>query len=207
MASSFDDRAQTWDDDPAKVERADRVAQTIRAHVPVDGRGRLMEYGAGTGLVAQALADHVESLTLVDTSRGMREVMEDKRRSGAFPEGTRIWDLDLVTDDPPAERFDLIVTVMAMHHVTDVDPVLRRFAALLDDGGHLCIVDLEEDGGGYHRDKPEFDGHDGFAHDVLEDALRRAGFHEISFTPCHEMQKKGRSYPLFLAVATPRGRS
>lgn len=204
MASSFDDRARTWDDDPAKVERAGQVAGTIRSHVPVDRRSRVLEYGAGTGLVAQALVDHVGPLTLVDSSVGMREVMEGKVASGALPEGTRIWDVDLATDEPPRERFDLIVTVMALHHIPDLDPVLRRFAALLDAGGHLCIVDLEADDGWYHRDKPDFDGHDGFEHDVLADALRAAGFHDISFAPCNEMRKKGRSYPLFLAVATPR---
>lgn len=38
--------------------------------------------------------------------------MEGKLGSGALPEGTWIWDVDLVTDDSPEEGFDLIVTVM-----------------------------------------------------------------------------------------------
>ena len=53
--NKFDDKAATWDDDPAKVERAGEVARAIRAAVPLNTSVRMLEYGAGTGLVTQAL--------------------------------------------------------------------------------------------------------------------------------------------------------
>ena len=65
--NSFDERAATWDDDPAKVERAGVVAGAISATVPLDGSLRMLEYGAGTGLVTQALRDRVGPVTLADT--------------------------------------------------------------------------------------------------------------------------------------------
>ena len=46
-----------------------------RAIPGLDDGARLLDYGAGTGLLAQSMATHVGSLTLVDTSSGMREVM------------------------------------------------------------------------------------------------------------------------------------
>ena len=36
-ANHFDERAATWDDDPAKIERAEVVARNIRAAVSIDG--------------------------------------------------------------------------------------------------------------------------------------------------------------------------
>src|SRR5690606_18584865 len=74
----FDEKAATWDADPAKVERARVVAEAVRATVPLDRSTRLLEYGAGTGLVTQALRDAVGPVTLADTSAGMRDVMQAK---------------------------------------------------------------------------------------------------------------------------------
>ena len=133
-AAFFDEEAATWDDDPAKVERAAVVADAIGAAVDPQPTTRVLEYGAGTGLVAQALRDQVGPLTLADPSEGMRAVMQAKVDAGTLP-GARVWSLDLTTDPPPEERFDLIVTVMALHHIADLGPVLAGFAALLAPGG------------------------------------------------------------------------
>jgi len=199
--NKFDERAATWDDDPAHVERARVVAGAIRDAVPLDSSVRLLEYGAGTGLVSQALCDTVGPITVADTSAGMRKVMEDKVAAGVMADA-RVWDLDLASAPVPAseERFDLIVTVLALHHLPRVEPVLSNFAALLAEGGHLAIVDLDEEDGTFHGDG--FDGHHGFDHDALADDLREAGFTSVSFQRCHQIVRHGSTYPLFLATAT-----
>lgn len=202
MSSDFDDRAATWDDDPAKADRAREIADAIRAAVPLDARTRLLEYGAGTGLLSQALADDVGAITLAEPSAGMRAVMADKITAGNLPADARIWDLDLVDAEVPDGRFDLIATVMALHHIPDLAPVLAGFAALLDAGGRLCVVDLEAEDGSFHGDRPGFHGHDGFERDDLAERLAAAGFTDVGFAPGGQVIKDGRSYPLFLAVCT-----
>lgn len=199
--SSFDEKAATWDDDPTKVERAQVVAAAILDSVPVDGSTRLLEYGAGTGLVTQALRHRVGPVTLVDTSAGMRDVMAAKVAAGALPDA-RIWDLDLATDPVPDERFDLVVTVMVLHHVHALDRALVAFADLLEDGGHLCVVDLEEEDGSFHGEG--FDGHHGFERGDLTARLEAAGFADVSFATVHHVVRDGASYPVFLATATRR---
>lgn len=205
MMSSFDERARTWDDD-SKIERARLVGEAIREAVPIDSSTRLLEYGAGTGLVSQELADRVGSVTLADSSTGMREMMEEKVAVGSLPTGARIWDLDLTIHAPPRKRFDLIVTVMTLHHVPELAPVLDGFAAMLAEDGHLCVVDLEEEGGDFHHGHDDFHGHDGFAHEDLASRLRAAGFDDVRFEPCDEVEKDGRPFPLFLAVVRPASR-
>lgn len=199
MASTdrFDEKAATWDDDPAKVERARVVARAIRAAVPLDRSTRVLEYGAGTGLVTQGLRDTVGPVTLADTSAGMRDVMLAKIASGAIPDG-RVWDLDLTTGTVPDERFDLVVTVMTLHHIADLATVLSAFATLLAEGGHLCVVDLDEEDGSFHGD--DFHGHHGFDRSVLGSQLADAGFTDITFQDCHELVRDGERYSLFLAV-------
>ena len=194
----FDREAATWDDDPAKVARAAVVADAIVARVSVGPDTRLLEYGAGTGLVTQALRDHVGPVTLADSSDGMRAAMQAKVDAGTLPDA-RIWALDLTTDAPPPEQFDLIVTVMALHHIADLRPVLAGFAALLAPGGHLCIVDLDHEDGSFHGEG--FAGHRGFRRPDLAALLATAGFGEATFQDCHEMVRDGVPYTVFLAVA------
>ena len=199
--NKFDEKAATWDDDPAHVERAQVVADAIRDAVPLDSSVRLLEYGAGTGLVSQALRDAVGPVTMADTSAGMRKVMEDKVAAGVIADA-RVWELDLASAPlaTTEERFDLIVTVLALHHLPQLEPVLSNFATLLAEGGHLAIVDLDEEDGTFHGDG--FDGHHGFDHDALADDLRKAGFTDVSFQRCHHIVRDGRTYPLFLATGT-----
>jgi ubiquinone/menaquinone biosynthesis C-methylase UbiE len=194
---SFDERAATWDDDPAKWERAEVVAAAIRAAVPLDRSMRMLEYGAGTGLVTQALRDFVGPVTMADTSVGMREVMTKKIASGVIVDA-RVWDIDLGSEPAPDEQFDVVVTVMTLHHIPVLEPVLNAFARLLVDGGHLCIVDLEEEDGSFHGDG--FDGHHGFNRAALESSLQDAGFADVAFETCHRMVRDGVAYPLFLAI-------
>lgn len=194
---SFDEKAATWDADPAKVERAQAVARAVRAAVPLDASVRLLEYGAGTGLVSQALRDAVGPVTLADTSSGMRDVMRAKVDAGTIPDA-RVWDLDLATGPVPDERFDLVVTVMTLHHIADLDRVLSAFARLLVEGGHLCVVDLDEEDGSFHGDG--FAGHHGFDRSELAARLADAGFADISFRDCHHVVRDGARYPLFLAT-------
>ncbi|HZQ59135.1 MAG TPA: class I SAM-dependent methyltransferase [Acidimicrobiales bacterium] len=200
--ASFDERAATWDDDPAKVARAQQVAATIKDAVPLDQQTRLLEYGAGTGLVSEALRDAVGPLTLADTSAGMRAVMERKAGSGAL-RGARIWDIDLSSAPAPAgEQFDMVVTAMTLHHIADLEPVLAAFAGLLRPGGHLCIADLEEEDGSFHGEG--FHGHHGFRRDELERLLVGAGFGDVSFRACGHVDRGGAPFPVFLATATRR---
>src|SRR5699024_5071121 len=101
----FDAAAATWDQEPRKAEEARLLAQSITTALPLTGAERLLEYGAGTGLVSQALASHVASVTLADSSEGMRRAAQEKVSSGALPAGTRVWDLDLESGAVPADRF------------------------------------------------------------------------------------------------------
>lgn len=203
--SSFDERAATWDD-PPKIARAEDVARSIGDAVALDPSVRMLEYGAGTGLVTQALRDSVGPVTLVDTSAGMREVMAQKVADGALTDA-RIWDVDLSSAPAPDERFDLVVTVMTLHHIEDLGPVLANFATLLEEGGHLCVVDLEAEDGSFHSHPDAvhdegFHVHHGFERDELERALTAAGFGEVGFSVCHRIEREDRSFPLFLATAT-----
>lgn len=198
----FDSKAATWDQDPEKVARAGRIAEAVAEAVGLDRGLRVLEHGAGTGLVAQALADRVGPLTLVDSSSGMRKVIAGKIQDGALPAGTRVWDLDLEAPatELPTERFDLVVGALVLHHVGDIGPVLSGLTGLLDAGGTLCLADLDAEDGSFHRHHDDFHGHDGFDRAELTAALQAAGLTEVRITDCTTIEKEGTAYPVFLAT-------
>jgi 2-polyprenyl-3-methyl-5-hydroxy-6-metoxy-1,4-benzoquinol methylase len=201
----FDSRARTWDSDLAKVERARRVAEAIAGDVPALPRRSVLDYGAGTGLLGFELLPRVARVTFADVSRGMLEVVEEKIARARAGNAAAVL-LDLTRDPLPAVRFDLVCTLMTLHHVPDVAAILGAFHALLAPGGVVCISDLDAEDGSFHG--PGFSGHRGFHRGDLAAKIREAGFGPVRFsTPCEVRKDVGgesRIFPVFLAVAERR---
>lgn len=198
----FDEKARDWDADPIKVERARAVAETIRGMVPLTPDMAALEYGCGTGLLSFALQPYLSRITLADSSEGMLAVLREKIAAGKVDNMTAV-KLDLTTDPPPADRYDLIYTLMTLHHVPDIDGILRVFHTLLNRRGFLCVSDLDQEDGSFHG--PDFSGHRGFARDELAMKAERVGFRGIRFATAFEMTRtvdgKPRIFPVFLMVA------
>ena len=195
---TFDERAATWDDEE-HLRRASTVAALLREALPLSPTTRLLDYGAGTGLLSQHLVDDVGHLVIADPSEGMRAVAQGKVDSGVLP-GAQVLDLQLGRDPvPEGLQVDVVAAMMALHHVPDLGPVLAGFHQLLSPGGHLAIVDLEAEDGSFHGDG--FEGHDGFDRDQLSAWLMQAGFGEPRFQHAMTITKEERPYGLFLAVA------
>lgn len=200
--SDFDARAATWDDDPTKVARARAIAQAIEREVPLVDTMSALEYGAGTGLLGFMLRHRFSDLTLADVSEGMLEVAA-KKIAAAHDAQVRAVKLDLVSDPLPARHFDVVFSAMTLHHIPDTQAVLKRFLAVLNRPGFLCIADLDTEDGGFHG--AGFDGHLGFDRERLAQQTRAAGFTEVRFTTACEMTKAvagaPRTFPIFLMVA------
>jgi ubiquinone/menaquinone biosynthesis C-methylase UbiE len=139
---------------------------------------------------------------LADASAGMLAKAAEKLESGAYP-GARTMQLALTKDALPQERFDLVVSLMALHHVLDTELALRHIAELLAPGGRVALVDLEAEDGTFHTDPADPVLH-GFGHNELRSLAEAAGFREVEFRPGGALEKNGRTYPLFLLTATRR---
>ncbi len=200
--SDFDARARTWDEDTSKADRARRVARAIASGVGSLAARTVLEYGAGTGLLGLALQPLVREVTLADSSGAMLEVAREKIAARGI-RNARTLRLDLTADPPPGLRFDLVCTLMTLHHIPDTDAILAGFGRLLSRGGHLCIADLDREDGSFHG--PGFTGHNGFEREDLGARLARSGFRNARFETVFEVKKTtasgSRAFPVFLAIA------
>lgn len=200
--NEFDEKAQQWDAKPIRVERAQAVAEGIKAAVPLSPSMTALEYGCGTGLLSFALQPYLGHITLADSSTGMLAVLRDKIAASDFQNMTAM-QLDLMIDPLPAERYHLIYTLMTLHHIPDTDRMLRAFYDLLDKSGTLCVSDLDKEDGTFHAE--EFHGHQGFDRAALAALAEQIGFQHIRFTTVFHMIKDvqgvAKDFPVFLMVA------
>jgi ubiquinone/menaquinone biosynthesis C-methylase UbiE len=201
-AAHFDSKARQWDDNPVFQERGLKIAEAIREAVPLHPRMRALDYGCGTGLISFPLKDALGTILMADSSSGMLEVVAEKIAAQGVANMTPV-KLDLLIDPPPAQRLDLIMTSMTLHHVPDTDHILRIFHDLLDPGGYLCIADLDQEDGSFHG--IEVDVHHGFDRADLERRAAQAGFADIRFRTVFSIAKAResgtRDYPVFLMTA------
>ncbi|WP_313951329.1 class I SAM-dependent methyltransferase [Accumulibacter sp.] len=198
----FDLHAATWDADPVKQARALAVGKGIQSQVPLSPRMGALEYGCGTGLLSFALQPQLGHITLADSSEGMLAVLNDKIAAKRIT-NMRASKLDLLTDPLPPERYELIYSLMTLHHIRDTDALLRSLHALLTPSGYLCVADLDAEDGSFHGQG--FDGHNGFDRRDLAAKVESAGFRTPGFTTVFSMTKGEGSaqtaYPVFLMVA------
>lgn len=202
MKTDFDAKAAEWDTDPAKVERARMVAETIRSAVSPGLHTRAMEYGCGTGLLTFALRNDLGHATLADTSEGMLTVLREKIAARGIRNMTPVR-LDLLSGSRPEEGYDLVYTLMVLHHIPDTAGILRAFHQVLNEGGHLCVADLDREDGSFHG--PGFDGHNGFDREALAALAHETGFRKIEFSTVFRMPRdvgnEVREFPVFLMTA------
>ncbi|MEX0705991.1 MAG: methyltransferase domain-containing protein [Nitriliruptoraceae bacterium] len=194
----FDARARAWDEDPKKVARVRRAADAIVAHGILRPDTRLLEFGAGSGMLSQLLREHLGAITVVDRSEGMLEILRDKADGGPL-DGATVLDVDLVHDPLPDVQVDLIASVMVMHHVLETERLLRRLHELLAPGGWVALSDLDAEDGTFHAGADDVVS--GFDRDELKGLLTELGFVDVSFQDCGVLHKNDRDYPLFLAFA------
>lgn len=175
--NDFDDYAKTWDTDK-RINRAKIIANEISNLIDADKNYSAMEFGCGTGLVSFNLYDKFKKITLIDSSKEMINVLNSKIRKYKVDNMIACY-LDISDENSLDMKFDVIYNSMVLHHIHDIEAIISKFYELLNDDGYLYIVDLDEEDGSFHKEYPDFNGHNGFNKEKLRNILNTAGFNEV----------------------------
>lgn len=168
---SFAERAAAWDEDPKKIEMTKRYVDEVLKHVDIQEDWKVLEVGAGTGLVGIQFVPKVKSVVFEDTSEAMLGVLK-KKLSPEEKEKSTIF-LGEVTDYKE-NNVDLVISAMAFHHIQDINGTLNHLHSIVKPGGLLAIADVRTEDGSFHRFQPI--PHKGFDTDALSAQFAKAGF-------------------------------
>ena len=141
-ASEWDDRVESWEQVAASAafQRFARRVSELAAPRPDD---RVVDLGAGTGLLTLALAGEVERLVAVDTSSAMLARLKQRAQEAELD------NVDAVVADLRAlpledQSVTLAVSNYAFHHLDDTgkELALSEVRRVLVPGGRLVICDM-----------------------------------------------------------------
>jgi ubiquinone/menaquinone biosynthesis C-methylase UbiE len=203
----FDAAAATWDENPGRVKLAHDVAKAIVGTIRPGPAMDVLDFGCGTGLLTLALQPHVRSITAVDSSQGMIDVLDAKIKA-QDKKNVRTRRIDLEQGDVIPGSFDLAASSMTFHHIKDTGMLLDRIVGVLKPAGKIAIADLDSDEGKFH-DSNEGVFHFGFDRHMMRKAFEAAGFVSVRNRTAAIMQKPGadgtvRTFTVFLMTGEKR---
>jgi 2-polyprenyl-3-methyl-5-hydroxy-6-metoxy-1,4-benzoquinol methylase len=201
--NEFDIKATGWDLNPMHIERAEAIARQVLGKIPLQPWMTALEYGAGTGLTSFLIKDHLKEITMMDSSSGMVRIMNEKIEATQANNLKAIY-FDLEKHDWHTGKFDLIISQMVLHHVDDIDSIIKKFYLMLNPGGYIAVADLYSEDGSFHG--PGFTGHNGFDIQELSALIRKHGFININSDQCFVLNKKisdteTKQFDVFLLIA------
>lgn len=196
--TTFDERAREWDT-PERISRAARVAAAIEEAVSLGPTDRLVDVGAGTGLLGLALVDDVGEVVLLDPSAGMIEVATEKLAASDLRSVSAVRH-DLLADPPPVDPFDVAVSLLVLHHLEDTAGALAAIRELLVPGGRIALADLDTEDGSFHSADAEGIHHRGFDRAEVAKLAESVGFVDVATRTATVIDEgaEGGGFPVFL---------
>jgi ubiquinone/menaquinone biosynthesis C-methylase UbiE len=199
----FNQVAALWDEDKIHWDRSKAIATDMQILLPLSKEWRVLEYGAGTGILSFMLKDAVNEIVMMDSSEEMVKVMQKKvADSDSDNLCPTLFDLEKQTYS--GAKFDLLTTQMTLHHIMDVPTIIDHFYDVLNDNGYIAIADLYTEDGSFHG--KGFTGHNGFDPQAMADMLTAAGFKNPQYKQCFILNKPVENgavkpFPVFLLIA------
>lgn len=140
----FDSRQHYWDRVAADYDHSlhqggGAIAQMLtRTATAVAGCQRVLEVGAGTGLVTRTLARQARQVVATDYSRAMVHALMDRVAAEGL-NNVKPFQIDLYALPDTLGSFDAVVAANVLHLVPDLAGALTALGRSLQAGGRLIV--------------------------------------------------------------------
>lgn len=198
MTDLFSEKAKEWDKNEMVLQLSNATSSAILKNIEFNERMQVMDFGAGTGLITFQVVPHVASIAAVDISQSMLDKLAAKIN---LKNKVKTVCQDILKH-PLEQKFDVIMSAMALHHVKDTNLLVQRFFEHLKPDAKIALADLDAEDGSFHPAEIEGVYHDGFDRENLKNVLEKNGFKDIKFVTAHTITKEIKNYPVFLVTAT-----
>ena len=165
MSDSWDDYAQDWDNNPDVIQYAQLAFETLSQRYDVSGL-KVLDFGCGTGLLSEKLAQAGAHVVSVDPSIKMIEILVNKKISQVQVLACEISPQTIAAEPLLSNDFDLVVASSVCTFLPDFSITLASIASLLKPEGVFVQWDwMSSDA------NPNF----GFDRQTILQAYERAG--------------------------------
>ena len=130
-------------DTPERIQVARISSDAIREYLVDTKDKNAIDFGCGTGLVGLNLLNDFRSIRFLDTSQNMLNQIKQKVIDLNIKNvDTECFDFE--KEEPSYLHADYIFMVQVLLHIGDTELVLSRLYDVLNEGGHLLIVDFNK---------------------------------------------------------------
>ena len=149
----FGNWANEYDATLGKVRRHHQMLDLAVRLSGVKNGDRVLDVGCGTGLLSLKFLKRADCrVTAVDSSADMLRLFKGKIDALALESRVRCLRQDASQLHFDRESFDIVAATVALHHVEDKLPMLRRIRTLLKSQGRLVVGEVDLDTAGDHAD-------------------------------------------------------
>lgn len=191
MSENWDEYAEGWDSNEAVVAYSEKAYASLINSVKIDGL-RVLDFGCGTGLLTERIAQRADSVVAVDASAKMIAVLEQKQIKNIDAIAGMLTKSLIEENELFHTKFDLVVASSVMAFVPNYEETLLLLKQLLKPAGYLIQWDWlqTEEGAGI-----------GFTQKRLESAFDEAGFQDSHLSLPFSMESEEESMPVVMCVA------
>ena len=196
----FNTLANVWDDNPCRIRYSEAIGDYINARINREQRLQALEVGSDTGTLSVYLNESFSRIDMLDSSQKLIDETTKKLEENHIYHLTPI--RGKIQRFSSKAAYDVLYSVMFLHHIIDTDMVLGKFASFLNTGGKLFVCDLYIEDGRFHPGTTEGVYHHGFDPDKLANTLKTLGFAINNIETVYNFDRNDRLYPMFLIEAT-----
>lgn len=195
MSNYFDEVAKVWNTKDRK-NRTFTIYEKMFKYLGENLKDKTaLEIGSGDGLLATLLSKDLKRIDCIDTSLKMREESINRINEMKIE---NISINDEIFLENSNEKYDIIYSLTAFHHIVDIDAELKLLKEHLKENGKIIIMDLDTVSPDFHKDFPNFDGHDGFSREEMENYFKRASFIPKNYEIVWDGRSKEIDFKIFL---------
>ncbi len=157
----------------------------------------MLDFGCGTGLLGLNFVDYAEYVILADNSHGMLDQVKQKIHPQSIMNVTTLY-----LGDEALKSYYLIVSLMALHHIKNIEDQITQLSSSVEPDGYICLCDLDKEDGSFHQE--EIVPHNGFEREFIERILKKNGLKIIETSTVYvdrkEIHKEEREFPVFMVI-------
>lgn len=191
MSDSWDHYAEGWDSNADAILYSQKAFNALCELVNLEGLA-VLDFGCGTGLLAERIAQKANRILALDSSEKMISVLQNKQLSNVEALAIELSEETIKFDAHLNSKFDLIVASSVCAFLPDYEGTLQLLKSLLKPDGVFVQWDWLKTGG---------DSDFGLTEEAMDAALSKTGMEVLKIERSFSLESKEGVMQVLMGVA------